>query len=287
MSRHRAWLGQPQETPFSYVVLLAYAVLMYPGRRAGDEHSLADQARSTFAAVGYAIADGEPWRLLTYAFVHGGLMHVLFNAASLLALGPPLERWLGSVRFAILYVVGALGGGLAGVYWHGPWSPLVGGSGALFAMMGAILALNMRSGRHLLDFLDYAGTRSFLAIVLGNLVLGWVIPHVSNAAHLGGMLAGFVVTFSFLERGRTVDDRLSRLARTGWIALLAASTLYTCFPTVRADVLTRRLSEADDLATQRRCLQALLLLPPDELAGDPARAYALRSLLESEFERLR
>jgi membrane associated rhomboid family serine protease len=259
MSRDRGFLGQPQETPVSYIVLLAYAVFMYPGRRAGSDHSLADWARITLSAVGDEIQDGEPWRLLTYAFTHGGLLHVLFNAASLVALGPPLERWLGSARFAVLYAVGALGGSLAGGFWHGPWTPLVGGSGALFAMMGAILALNMRAGRHLLDFLEHGGARSFLGIVLANLVLGWVIPHVSNAAHLGGMLAGFVVTFSFLERGRTLEDKVARAARAGWVALLLTCTLYACFPTARVDFLVRKVNAAVEPSARRPYLEALLL----------------------------
>lgn len=281
MSRYRTWFGQPQETPVSYVVLLAYAVLMYPGRRAGSDHSLADWGRVTLSAIGDAIQDGEPWRLLTYAFVHGGLIHVLVNAASLLALGPTLERWLGSARFTLLYLVGSLGGSLAGVFWHGPLSPLVGGSGALFAMMGAILALNMRGGRHLLDFLDHSGARSFLSIVLANLVLGWVIPQVSNAAHLGGMLAGFVLTFCFLERGRGIEDALSKWARAGWLTLLASTTLYTCWPTARFDYLARKADAAADAAAQRPYLEALLLMPRTDIPDD------LRIRIQQELARPR
>lgn len=282
MSRSRPWWGQPQETPITYIVLLAYAVLMYPGRRPGADHSLADWAQMTLGAVGTRIQDGEPWRLLSYAFTHGGLLHVLLNAACLIALGPTLERWLGSARFAVLYVVGALGGGLVGVYWHGPWTPLVGGSGALFAMMGAVLALNMRAGRHLLDFLDHAGTRSFLGIVLANLVLGWVIPHVSNAAHLGGLLAGFVVTFSFLERGRAISDRISVVARAGWATLLATTTLYTCIPTARGDYLLRKAIETEDDAARRPYLQALRLLPESELKANVPYAE-LQDMIEREL----
>ncbi|MEZ5963471.1 MAG: rhomboid family intramembrane serine protease [Planctomycetota bacterium] len=263
--------SQPQDTPLTYVVLLAYAVFMYPGRRPGSELSLGDWARTTLSAIGDEIQDGESWRLLTYAFVHGNLLHVLVNAASLLALGPTLERWLGSARFAVLYLVGALGGSVAGVFWHSAQTPLVGGSGALFAMMGAILALNMRGGRHLLDFLDHSGARSFLGTIVANLVLGWIIPYVSNAAHLGGMLAGFVLTFCFLERGR-MQDRVSAWARAGWATLLATSTLYTCFPTARADYLVRKFLSAPDADARLPYVRALMLVPETERVRDVAPA---------------
>lgn len=273
MTRYKPWLGLPQETPLSYVILLAYGVLMYPGRRAGTDASLADWARSHLAAVGYLVQQGEPWRLLGHAFVHGGLLHVLLNAGSLVALGPPLERWLGSPRFAVLYLVGALGGGVAGVFWHGPWTPLLGGSGALFAMMGAVLALNMRGGRHLLDFLEHGGARSFLGLVLANLVLGWVIPNVSNAAHLGGLLAGFVVTFCFLHRGQLLADRASRAARIGWLLLLLSTTLYTCIPTTRPDYLWARAMDSNtDPARRRAYLAALELIPWEEAVPPEVRA---------------
>ncbi len=268
MSRHKPWLGQPQETPLTYVVLLAWAVLMYPGRRAGSEQTLAGWARNELASIGYLAHQGEPWRLLTHAFVHGGLMHVLFNGAALVAFGPGLERWLGSKRFALVYFVGALASAIAGVFWHGPWTPLVGGSGAIFAMMGAVLALNMRAGRHLLDFLDHAGSRAFLGLVLANLILGWVIPNVSNAAHLGGLLAGFVLTFCFLERGHAPTDRVSRAAQAGWLLLLLSTTLYTCWPTARGDYLLARAIEIDDPAQRRVFLRALRLAPVAESRPD-------------------
>jgi len=279
MKRREGWLGRFEETPLTYVVLLAYGVLMFPGRRPNFDHSLADWARLALSAIGEPIQRGEPWRLVTYAFVHGGLVHVLFNAAALVSIGPTLERWLGSGRFALLYLVGSLGGSLAGVFWHGALAPLVGGSGALFAMLGAILALNMRGGRHLLDFLDHGGARSFLGLVIANLVLGWIIPHVSNAAHLGGMLAGFVLTFCFFERGRAIDDRVSAWARAGWLALLASCLLYTCFPTARADYLVRAALTTADVDEREDYFAALEAMPPEEIVAN-ARQTDLRKLVQ-------
>lgn len=248
MTRTDSWFARAAETPVSYILLIAYAVFMLPGERSNGlgEGSLHDWAMEHLAAVGADIQAGEPWRLLSYALVHGGFVHLVFNGMALVWLGPPIERALGGGRFFSLYAVTALGGGITGVWWHGPWDPLVGGSGSLFGMMGAILALNMRAGRHLLDFLEQEGTRSFLSLILVNLILGWVIPHVSNAAHVGGLLVGFVFTFVFLVPGRGPRDGLARAARAGWFALLLSTTIYTCVPTARADYLLRRLIETSD-----------------------------------------
>lgn len=277
MNRYRPWRGAPQETPLTFIILLAYAVLMYPGRRGGDDASLADRAREAFAATGYHIQAGEPWRLLTHAFVHGGLVHVLFNGFALLAFGPTVERWLGSARFGLLYAVSAVAGGVAAVYWQGPVAGLVGGSGALFGMMGAVLALNMRAGRHLLDFLDYAGPRSFIGLIVANLIIGAILPFVSNAAHVGGLVAGFVLTFCFLERGDAISDGLSRAARAGWVMLLCSSVAYTCWPTARIDHLWQRARTATDPEEQRELLTAIELLPREEVEAFLANLRPVRT----------
>ena len=155
------------------------------------------------AAVGIFVQGGEPWRLLTHAFLHGSLIHLAFNTFFLIQIGPMLERRMGGVKFALLYTVAAVSGGIVASLWNAPYVCLVGGSGALFGMLGAAVAINLRSGRHLLDFLDYHGPRQLLGLIAINLFLGLVIPFVSNAAHIGGLVSGFTLSFCFLERQRT------------------------------------------------------------------------------------
>lgn len=250
MSRREAW-SRPQDTPLAYVILLAYLVLAYSGRQPGSDVTLAQWARGTLSASGWDVLRGEAWRLLSYAFVHGGLLHLGLNAMSLLTLGPALERWLGTAKFALLYAVSAVSGALAAIYWDGPLAPLVGGSGALFGMLGAYVAINMRAGRHLLDFLDHGGASSLLGVLAANLILGLVVPQISNSAHLGGLLSGFVLTFCFLEPGRAPADALSRWTRAGWILLLLSNILYACFATVRAEWSVRELHRLDPKLFER------------------------------------
>jgi rhomboid protease GluP len=154
------------------------------------------------AARGIEVGQGEAWRLLAYAFLHGGAMHLLFNLYALIAIGPALERGIGSWRFLLVYAVSALAGGVAGTLWHSPLAPLVGGSGALFGMMGALLALQARQGREPTEFLRGQGGRQLVSMVLLNLLIGFLVPVVSNSAHLGGLFGGFFLVWFVLAPAR-------------------------------------------------------------------------------------
>ena len=256
------FLQRADETPVSFVVALAYVTMAFLTDPMSPK--TADLIHYG-AAVGFLIQDGEPWRLLTHAFLHGGLIHLAFNTFFLIQIGPMLERRLGSARFAILYALAAVAGGMAGSLWHDPGTPMVGGSGALFGMLGAAVAINMRSGRHLLDFLDYHGPRQLLVLIAINLILGLLIPFVSNAAHIGGLVSGFALSFCFLERGRGQMDGISRAFQAGWVALFASVLFYTCFPMLRWDYLLTRAARADDPARARAFALALVTSEPSVL----------------------
>ncbi len=83
---------------------------------------------------------GEIWRLLSHAFLHGSVVHLLVNSISLFSLGGMLERLLGWRRFLVLYTVSALAGGLASAFVGGARLS-VGASGAIFGLLGATFAL--------------------------------------------------------------------------------------------------------------------------------------------------
>ena len=187
------------------------------------------------ACVPFLVVDGEPWRMLTAAFLHFGILHLGLNLWALIVLGPGLERHYGSLRFALLYLVGALGGNIAFQLWSLPLDVGAGGSGALFAMLGGALAYHVRAGRTSTAFLDNYGARQLLSVIGLNLALGLMIPQISNSAHLGGLVAGFVLGFCFLDRGRWRPDRTSRVIQAGWILLFVMLLLWCVFPVTRVD----------------------------------------------------
>lgn len=224
----------PRVAPVTTVVLAAYLLLAVATNPFDPP---LEQLVRFGACVPMLVADYEVWRLLTHAFLHGGIVHLAFNTYALFTIGPQLEVALGPVRFALLYVAGAIAGGIAGTLWHDPISFLVGGSGALFGMLGAALSIQMRYGRTWTDFLEQQSGRSLLTMVGVNLLLGLLIPVVSNAAHIGGLLGGFVAAFCFLDRGRHAPDRTARWIQAGWLLLLASLLLWSMFPFPRVDAL--------------------------------------------------
>lgn len=148
----------------------------------------------------------EPWRILTAAFVHAGLWHVGLNMLTLWMVGRSLEPLLGSGRFLATYLLSAAGGSL-GVALFGFSTPVVGASGAVFGLFGALLVIGRSLGAQLTG----------LYIVLGiNLVLGFIPGfNIAWQAHVGGLVIGALVGFIFTRTRRPKQ-------RTLQIALLSA-----------------------------------------------------------------
>ncbi len=146
------------------------------------------------------IDNGEIWRVFTAMFLHANFTHVLFNMWALFLFGPALERRFGSASFGALYLAAGLGGGSL---YHavGRLDPAVGASGAIFGLMGALLAATYRQ-RH-----TPAGSAVFsqlMLLLLINLSLPFLIPNIAWEAHLGGLVAGASIAAAWdkMPRGR-------------------------------------------------------------------------------------
>ena len=132
---------------------------------------------------------GEWWRLLTAMFLHGGVLHLLFNMYALWLFGPVLERRFGSPSYAALYIAGGLGGGML-YQLIGSDAAAVGASGAIFGLLGALLAASYRQ-RH-----TRAGAAVFgqLGVLLAiNLALPLFMPDIAWQAHVGGLISGILI----------------------------------------------------------------------------------------------
>ena len=238
----RSLRDEVEEIPITIVVAIAYCALAVATGMFRDDGRFAERLDDHGWLTPLQAAAGEPWRLLTHAFLHGGAVHLLFNMVMLWAIGPGLERSLGSLRFALLYLGAALGGALAVCVAYHPLQPVVGGSGALFGMMGAAVAINMRSGRHVLAFLEFEGPRRLLGMIVVNLLLGWLLPMVSNTAHVGGLLAGFVLTLLWLRP--PAPSALRARWQLAIAALAVGLTFWSLVPVTRVDWLEREAMRA-------------------------------------------
>ena len=141
------------------------------------------------ALVPALVAEGEAWRLLTSVFLHSGFAHLAMNMISLYFLGSFAEITFGRGRFLALYFISGIAGGLAYLYFGAFNSPAVGASGAIFGLLGGVFGLAIRRGTF---SLRNPVINQLLILTAINLFLGATIPNVSNTAHMGGLVGGFI-----------------------------------------------------------------------------------------------
>lgn len=144
------------------------------------------------------LADGELWRLVSYGFLHLDWLHLGLNALGLWGLGRVVEAVFGPVRALWLFVVSVVGGGLLSLLGGG--TVLVGASGGLFGLLGALVAFGLLRRRALSSSLrEVFGWRLWPWILL-NLALGLLLPWVNDKAHVGGLLAGALAALALGDR---------------------------------------------------------------------------------------
>lgn len=135
----------------------------------------------------------EYYRLITAAFLHANLFHLLFNMGAVLIFGPQVEALVGRARFVVVYLMAAVGGSACSMVFQSPISLGVGASGALFGILGAYLAA---ARAHRLEI------RPIVTIIVVNLAFGLVEPAIDNWAHLGGLGVGFLLGLGYMAADR-------------------------------------------------------------------------------------
>lgn len=160
-----------------------------------------------------AVADGQLYRLVTSAFLHYGATHLLLNMWALYVVGPPLESWLGRLRFGALYALSGLGGSVL-VYLLTTNSATAGASGAIFGLFGATFVVGKRLA------LD---VRWVVAVIAINLVFTFVAPAISWQGHLGGLVTGVVVAAAYVyppKEGRNLIQAAASVLVLGVLVAL-------------------------------------------------------------------
>ena len=137
------------------------------------------------AKYGFLIADGEWWRFVTPIFLHGSLIHIAFNSWVLFDLGPAVEGLYGSQKFLVLYITTGAASFVASYLWN-PNVPSVGASGAIFGLIGAMIAYGYRNRRTVSE----AVRNMFVRWAVYILLFGLIVPGIDNAAHIGGLVSG-------------------------------------------------------------------------------------------------
>ena len=139
-----------------------------------------------------AIDQGQIWRFITPVFIHIGVLHLALNSYALWIVGQQVERLYGSARYITLYVLMGISG-VAGSYLFSPNALSAGASGAIFGLFGVLLVFGIRHRHTVPPFLSRAIRVGILPVIGINLVIGFLIPVIDNAAHIGGLLAGMTL----------------------------------------------------------------------------------------------
>lgn len=164
------------------------------------------------------VKNGEIFRLITYAFLHGSIIHLLVNMYSLFIVGRQIENNFGKVRLLIIYFISALSGGLLSALFSDGIS--IGASGAIFGLLGALLYF----GLHFRLYLTDALISKIIPIIILNLLIGFTVTGIDNACHIGGLIGGFLA--SMAVGVPEVDNKKDRI---NGIILLVIYTLFLSY----------------------------------------------------------
>jgi membrane associated rhomboid family serine protease len=144
----------------------------------------------------------QPWTIITSMFIHGGFWHLFPNMLTLFFFGSYLVQIMGDKRFLIVYFGGGILGNILFILLANPFSVVIGASGAVFALGGALVAL--RPVLRVMIFPVPAPLPLWVAVIGGFILLSLVSPFLGIAweAHLGGLVFGFIIGYFFKKRGR-------------------------------------------------------------------------------------
>jgi rhomboid protease GluP len=177
------------------------------------------------ANIGPYTLSGQWWRLLSYMFLHGGLMHIAFNMWCLWDLGALCESLYGRWTFGALYLLTGVGGGLASVAWN-PGTFSVGASGAIFGLAGALLA-SFYLGEFSVPKAALSGPLKSLAFFVGfNLFFGQVVGGIDNACHIGGLITGLILGALIARVAPQHGRPLRRVAVLFFVTLALVGTAF-------------------------------------------------------------
>ena len=144
------------------------------------------------AAYTPLVMDGEIYRIFTCMFLHFGVQHLANNMFLLFVLGGRLERVVGKLRFLLIFLIGGIGGNILSLYLElqsGEYAVSAGASGAVFSVMGAMIYAVLRQKGKMEDL----SVKQILIMAVLSLYFGFTSSGVDNAAHVGGLLSGFIL----------------------------------------------------------------------------------------------
>jgi len=165
------------------------------------------------------IKNGEYYRLFTYMFIHGSLVHLGVNMYSLYVIGPQIESFFGKWKYLLIYLISGICGSLLSMVFN-PSSISVGASGALFGLLGSMLYF----GHYYRTYLGTVIRSQIIPIIILNLAMGFILIGIDNFGHIGGLIGGVI---SSMIVG--VPDKENKSDRINGIIVLVVYAVFLCY----------------------------------------------------------
>ena len=168
---------------------------------------------------GPSVRAGQYYRLLTGILLHGSIFHLFFNCYALYVIGSQIESFMGKFKYLLVYLFSGLTGSLLSITFSGNVAS-IGASGAIFGLMGSLLYF----GYHYRVYLGNVLMSQIVPLIVLNLGIGFIVPGIDNAAHIGGLVGGSIITMAL-----GVKDKSSTFEKiNGWIITIVFM-IFLCF----------------------------------------------------------
>ena len=193
-------------TPVNTAMVILNVIVFFALTFAGSTEDVEFMLRHGAMYVPAVLEDGQYYRFFTCMFLHFGFMHLTGNMVVLMFLGDNVERAVGKVKFILIYILGGLFGSIGSFTYAMIYNPGIvsaGASGAIFALIGALLWLVIRNKGRLEDMT----TLKMCVLIAYALYNGITSKNVDMAAHLFGLVGGFLAAI-ILYRKSSADRSL-------------------------------------------------------------------------------
>ena len=186
------YLEEFRREPATILLIILNVLVFLVSESSGSSQDVMHMLDLGAAYTPLITENGEVYRLFTSMFLHFGISHLMNNMLVLFVLGSRLERAVGKLRFLAVYLFGGTAANIISMFLElktGEYSVSAGASGAVFAVMGAMIYIVLRNRGRLEDLT----VRQILIMAAFSLYFGFTSTGVDNAAHVGGLLAGLVL----------------------------------------------------------------------------------------------
>lgn len=191
-----------KKEPITAVMLILNLIVFFAVDLTGGSQNIEHMINCGAAYTPLILENREWYRIFTCMFLHFGMAHLVNNMLVLFVLGGRLERTVGKVRFLLIYILGGISGNLCSIILDlktMDYAVSAGASGAVFAVMGAMIyVLLRRKGR-----VEDVTARQMVIMAAFSLYFGFTSSGVDNAAHIGGILSGFLLALLLYHPRKT------------------------------------------------------------------------------------